>query len=211
MTAIANAIRSLLGTSGAYTLDTMATAISGITKKTAQTYTPTTSDQTIASGQYLNGAQTIKGDANLISENIKSGVSIFGVSGGLNYQVLDITLASDTTNKASSLANISGTDAFTHRADTYMSARLFPLFSFTEDGMLQFTTNNQYNGITANSTGCRRLSGTEAQVSTSGSLTSSVTPSNNGQITIDASGNLRIGCSSTVPLKAGTWRIIFTW
>ena len=54
---------------------------SGVTKKSATTYTPGTSDQTIASGQYLNGAQTIKGDANLVAGNIKSGVSIFGVSG----------------------------------------------------------------------------------------------------------------------------------
>ena len=54
---------------------------SGVTKKSAQTYTPGTADQTIAAGQYLSGAQTIKGDANLIPGNIKSGVSIFGVTG----------------------------------------------------------------------------------------------------------------------------------
>ena len=54
---------------------------SGVTKKSAATYTPGTSDQTIASGQYLNGAQIIKGDSNLVAGNIKSGVSIFGVSG----------------------------------------------------------------------------------------------------------------------------------
>lgn len=47
----------------------------------AQTITPGTSDKTIASGRYLTGTQTIKGDANLIAENIKSGVSIFGVAG----------------------------------------------------------------------------------------------------------------------------------
>lgn len=52
-----------------------------ITSKSATTYTPGTSDQTIASGQYLSGAQTIKGDSNLVAGNIKSGVSIFGVSG----------------------------------------------------------------------------------------------------------------------------------
>lgn len=56
---------------------------SGVTKKAAATYTPTTSNQTIAASQYLNGAQTIKGDANLVAGNIKSGVSIFGVTG--NY------------------------------------------------------------------------------------------------------------------------------
>lgn len=49
--------------------------------KGAATITPGTSDQTIASGTYLTGAQTIKGDANLVAGNIKSGVSIFGVTG----------------------------------------------------------------------------------------------------------------------------------
>lgn len=54
---------------------------SGVTKKSAATYTPGTSDQSIASGQYLSGTQTIKGDANLVAGNIKSGVNIFGVTG----------------------------------------------------------------------------------------------------------------------------------
>lgn len=54
---------------------------SGVTKKSAATYTPSTSNQTIAASQYLSGAQTIKGDANLVAGNIKSGVSIFGVTG----------------------------------------------------------------------------------------------------------------------------------
>lgn len=52
-----------------------------MSSKSAATYTPSTSNQTIASGQYLSGAQTIKGDSNLVASNIKSGVSIFGVSG----------------------------------------------------------------------------------------------------------------------------------
>lgn len=54
---------------------------SGVTKKAAATYTPKTSDQSIAASQYLSGAQTIKGDVNLVAGNIKSGVSIFGVTG----------------------------------------------------------------------------------------------------------------------------------
>lgn len=54
---------------------------SGVTKKSAATYIPKTTDQSIASGQYLSGTQTIKGDANLVAGNIKSGVSIFGVTG----------------------------------------------------------------------------------------------------------------------------------
>lgn len=54
-----------------------------IESKAAATYTPSTANQTISAGKYLSGTQTIKGDANLVSGNIKSGVSIFGVSGTL--------------------------------------------------------------------------------------------------------------------------------
>lgn len=57
-----------------------------IASKTAQTYTPSTSTQTIASGQYLSGTQTISGDANLVAGNIKSGVNIFGIAGTFNPQ-----------------------------------------------------------------------------------------------------------------------------
>ena len=55
-----------------------------LTVQEAQTITPGTSNKTIASGRYLTGTQTIKGDANLVAGNIKSGVSIFGVAG--NYE-----------------------------------------------------------------------------------------------------------------------------
>ena len=58
------------------------TKISGsIGTKAATTIIPGTSDQTISSGVYLAGAQTIKGDSNLTADNIKSGTSIFGVTG----------------------------------------------------------------------------------------------------------------------------------
>ena len=48
---------------------------------TAQTITPGVSDQVIAAGRYLTGEVTVSGDSNLVSSNIKSGVTIFGVSG----------------------------------------------------------------------------------------------------------------------------------
>lgn len=89
----------IAGVTGTFTNDANATAGEILTGKTAyvngnkvtgtiaskgaQTYTPGTSDQTIANGQYLIGDQTIKGDANLVAENIKQGVSIFGVTGSL--------------------------------------------------------------------------------------------------------------------------------
>lgn len=49
--------------------------------KSATTYTPGTSDQTISAGTYCSGVQTIKGDANLIPSNIVDGKTIFGVAG----------------------------------------------------------------------------------------------------------------------------------
>lgn len=70
-----------------------------ILSKTAQTYTPTTTDQTIASGQYLSGNQTIKGDANLVAGNIVNGVTIFGVSGSApvpDTETWTFTLDDDT-------------------------------------------------------------------------------------------------------------------
>lgn len=71
-----------------------------IASKSAQTYTPTTSDQTIASGQYLLGVQTVKGDANLVAGNIRSGVSIFGVEGSLT----SATISQDQTTKVLSIS-----------------------------------------------------------------------------------------------------------
>lgn len=58
-----------------------ATKNNAVTVKSAQTYTPTTTNQTISANQYLTGAQTILGDADLVAGNIKKDVTIFGVVG----------------------------------------------------------------------------------------------------------------------------------
>lgn len=52
-----------------------------ITSVNAQTITPTTTNQTVNGNVFLAGAITVAGDANLLAENIKSGVTIFGVTG----------------------------------------------------------------------------------------------------------------------------------
>lgn len=52
-----------------------------ITSTNAQTITPTTTAQTVNGNTFLAGAITVAGDANLLAENIKSGVTIFGVTG----------------------------------------------------------------------------------------------------------------------------------
>lgn len=71
-----------------------------ISSKAAATYTPTTSDQTIAADQYLSGAQTVKGDANLVSSNILKNVTIFGVVGSLALP----SISQDSTTKVLSIS-----------------------------------------------------------------------------------------------------------
>ena len=71
-----------------------------IPSKAAATYTPGTSDQTIQAGQYLSGAQTISGDANLVSSNILKNVTIFGVTGNLALP----SISQDSTTKVLSIA-----------------------------------------------------------------------------------------------------------
>lgn len=56
-----------------------------LTTQAAKTVMPGTANQTaVTSGCYTTGAVTVKGDANLVAGNIKSGVSIFGVAGSLD-------------------------------------------------------------------------------------------------------------------------------
>lgn len=59
--------------------------ITGIIESLESTeYIPSTDDQYIDSGVYISGTQIIKGDQFLIPDNIRSGVTIFGVQGTFN-------------------------------------------------------------------------------------------------------------------------------
>lgn len=72
-----------------------------VTTKAAATITPGTSNQTISSGTYLTGTQTIAGDADLVAGNIKANTSIFNVTG---------TYTSDATAAAADI--VSGETAY---------------------------------------------------------------------------------------------------
>lgn len=90
--------------SGAQIIGTMA-------EQAAQTITPGTVDKTIASGRYLTGNQTIKGDPDLVAANIKKGVEIFGVGGTMEEGP---AIYSGTTKPSASL----GTNG-----DTYVKTK----------------------------------------------------------------------------------------
>lgn len=96
------AVASGVYTTGAVTVAAIpSTYVKPTTKKAATTYTPSTSNQTIAAGTYCSGAQTIKGDSNLVAGNIKSGVSIFGVAGSM-------TAGEDVTTETNAYTELLG-------------------------------------------------------------------------------------------------------
>ena len=142
-----------------------------LSTQAAQTITPGTADQTLAAGQYLSGAQTIKGDANLVAGNIKSGVSIFGVAGtyvgsggsGGGIQAQHITSASDTIT-------ISGSGTVKVWGYGYYSSGMYTktIYAFVGDGYYtasSYGTPSKHSatfGINADGT----LSGLPSNVST---------------------------------------------
>lgn len=119
------------------------------------TYTPGTANQTISSGKYLTGSQTILGDANLTSDNIKSGVSIFGVAGSLEassvqaatvsvrcYTTDDLYLLYQDTSGSFGAACLSDGDKMT--IDTYVGAWIYG--KTTSSGALAYNLTG-VNGI----------------------------------------------------------------
>lgn len=70
-----------------------------LTVQAGKTVTPSTSNQTaVAANRWTTGAVTVKGDANLKAENIKTGKSIFGVNGSAPVTKIDGVESNENLN-----------------------------------------------------------------------------------------------------------------
>ena len=121
---------------------------SGITQKSAATYIPSTSNQTIASGTYLSGTQTISGDSNLIASNIKSGVSIFGVAGtytGSGSSGSGMTMKTGTTTSATIDTGLSSISVIVIYKNSLSATGLIQGVYITNDDTLHYTYCSQYS------------------------------------------------------------------
>lgn len=84
-------VTQTLGVNGSYTIpkgyhDGTGKVTQNLVTKAAQTYYASTSDQTISSGQYLSGAQTIKKitQSGMSAANIKNGITVTVNNGNTN-------------------------------------------------------------------------------------------------------------------------------
>lgn len=80
--ATGNITATVTHTASGYVEADAKSATKQLTTQAAVTITPGTSSKTaVASGRYTTGEVKVAGDSNLVASNIKSGVSIFGVTG----------------------------------------------------------------------------------------------------------------------------------
>lgn len=125
------------GTAGTITVNGSNT--SQLATQDAQTIIPGTTDQTIQSGKYLTGTQTIKGDANLVAANIAKNTTIFGVTG---THTGGATITDTTDSHGGTIRNI----------DTESATTIEPL-SVTENGTYTAPSGKAYSPVTVDVSG----------------------------------------------------------
>lgn len=138
------------GTAGTITVSGSATK--QLTTQAAQTITPGTSNKTIASGRYLTGTQTIKGDANLIPANIAGGVSIFGVTGthsGSENLDTELTIQENLISQLSTILDSKASGGGGSTSSTTMSVRVRNL---SPDTVCYCDSSQQIQTVDANTT-----------------------------------------------------------
>lgn len=196
---------------------------SEVTRKAAQTYTPGTADQTIAADQYLTGAQTIKGDANLVAGNIKDGVSIFGVtgthSGGtVNCQIMYVTLTAHSSQNV--ILGTLSDEAYAHIDDNNFSVSMIntaPSGLEQYDDYFVFAQNNaelpKSGNYTIYGNGVRKIGATNIQSQLCyyppNSTDNGTGLGGIGKIWHNA--KMLYYKSSGYFLGAGTYRVVITW
>lgn len=111
--------------------------------KEAETFIPSTNDQVISSGIYLSGNQTIKGDINLTSNNIKKGITIFNVEGSLEDGGID-------TSDATAIANdiLKNKTAYVKGEKVTGNIENKGVVTATIDGQEHILESGYYEGIT---------------------------------------------------------------
>lgn len=97
-----------------------------LTKQLGKTVTPGTSDVVaVESGKYTTGTVYVKGDSNLVADNIKSGTSIFGVT-GIYVDSTPIEISTDSEMEAVLISeNVGKVYKFTGASDTYTNGDLY--------------------------------------------------------------------------------------
>lgn len=97
-----------------------------LTQQSGKTVTPGTSDVVaVESGKYTTGTVYIKGDSNLTADNIKSGTSIFGVT-GTYVDSTPIEISTDAGMEAVlTSSNVGKVYKFTGTSDTYTNGDLY--------------------------------------------------------------------------------------
>lgn len=140
----------ILGGKTAYTASGKVEGI--IPSLPAQTIVPGTSSKTIANGQYLAGTQTIQGEPNLTSGNIKKGVSLFGVAGALETSFAAVlTVTADTGAVVTATCGDTSVEALSTTGTVVMELPVEGTWKVTAvRGMAQYNTvtlevSNHYN------------------------------------------------------------------